>query len=608
MNLSALLLLGSAVPVLAAPASLPSALEVLAKAKEASGGAAWDRITHVAYQGALEAGGMKGTLEELECVSDGRNLARYDLGAIKGASGFDGSTGWTQDGTGDVRLEPVEHPGVENYWRMRAFWFPSRCKAAFQHLGVREGHFHVLSITPEGATTPFELWVDGQTWLPDRLVKTEGSETETTFFQDYREVAGVKLPFRITTPKADPSQVTRTQYTSVTVNGPLQAKAFARPVLVLADWGLEGGAEQTVVPLEFIGDHLFVMATLNGKGPYRFFLDTGGVNILTPTLAKALGLESKGNLEGHGVGEAAETFGLTQVERVQVGAAWMKDQRFLIIPSLEGIGRMMDLEVGGVMGYELLRRFVARVEYGPKRLTLFRPDGWRYTGRGVSVPFTFNGHHPRVKGELDGIPGLFDIDTGSGATLDVYSPFARLHDLKGKAAKVITTVTGHGAGGEVKGDVIRARELKLGGAVMGNPIVGLSTTQSGAFADATGAGNVGQGFLSRFDLTFDYRAQVIYLDPNADNGKPDHWSMTGLRCGMPDTSLVEQVYAGSPASEAGLMAGDRLLAINGEDMAHWSAQRLRDLGRHSEPGSRTDLRVQRGERVWNVTLVLREVL
>ncbi|BDU72713.1 aspartyl protease family protein [Mesoterricola silvestris] len=608
MNLRALLLLGTTLPALAAPAPLPSAAQVLAKAKEALGGAAWDRVTHLASRGTLATGGMKGTLEELECVTDGRNASRYDLGALKGANGFDGTTGWTEDGTGDVRLEPVEHPAVQNYWTMRALWFPDRCKAAITYLGLREDRFHVLSVKPENAERAFELWVDGRTWLPERLVKTGEGESETTFFQDYREVSGVKLPFRVVTPKADPTQNTVVEYTAITVNGPLPPKAFARPVLALADFGLDPGAASATVPLEFISDHLFVMATLNGKGPFRLFLDTGGVNILTPTAARALGLENQGSLEGHGAGEAAESFGITRVDRVQIGSAWMKDQRFLIIPSLEGIGKMMDLDVAGVVGYELLRRFIARVDYGANRLTLWRPEGWLHAGKGFALPFTFNGHHPRVKGELDGIPGLFDIDTGSGATLDVYGPFAGKHGLKAKASRSITTVTGQGAGGETRGHVIRARELKLGGASMKAPIVVLSTAKSGAFADDSAAGNVGQGFLSRFDLTFDYRNQVIHLEPNAHQGEPDRWSLTGMRCGALDTSRVEEVFPDSPAAEAGLQAGDRLLAINGEPLDRWKAPRLRALSQKSRPGTRVELKVQRGDRVWSTGLVLREIL
>ncbi|NTV75300.1 MAG: hypothetical protein HGA66_13985, partial [Holophaga sp.] len=138
MTLRSLLLLGSVLPVLAMTVPPPSAQEVLAKAKEAMGGAAWDRVTHLASRGSMVTGGMKGSLEELECVTDGRNLSRYDLGVLKGANGFDGTTGWTEDGTGDVRLEPVENPGEQNYLMMRAFWFPSRCEATIQHLGLRE--------------------------------------------------------------------------------------------------------------------------------------------------------------------------------------------------------------------------------------------------------------------------------------------------------------------------------------------------------------------------------------------------------------------------------------------------------------------------------------
>ena len=607
MSMRSLLLLSLGVPALLAEAPQPSAQEILAKAKAAMGGAAWDRVTHIAWKGSLATSGLKGSLETLECVRDGRSVSRFDLGVTKGAEGFDGKVSWSQDGTGDVRAEPAENPAGMNYMKTYAFWFPKRCKAAIRHLGLREGHFHVLEIKPKGAET-FELWVNGQTWMLDRTVTGLGAKPSTTFFQDYREVSGVKLPFRILTPKEDRTQDTRIEFTAVAVNGALPNQAFARPELRLSDFGIEGTAGSATVPLEFIGDHLFVMAMLNGKGPFRFFLDTGGVNVLTPATAKTLGLASAGSVEGHGVGEKAESFGITQVARVQFGSAWMRDQNFYVIPSLEGIGKMMGVDVAGVVGYELLRRFVARVEYGPRRLTLSRPEGWRYEGRGVSLPFTFNGHHPRVKGELDGIPGLFDIDTGSGSTLDVYAPFALEHKLKEKAPKTITTVTGQGAGGETRGHVIRARKLKLGGASMQAPIVALSTSTAGAFADASAAGNVGQGFLSRFDLTFDYRHQVIHLEPNAGHGKPDRWGMTGLRCDPVDTAKVLDVYAGSPAAEAGVQAGDRLLSINGEPMERWNGARLRDLTQKSAPGTGRELQVKRGERAWKVRLLLREFI
>ena len=607
MSFRPFLLASLGLPALFAQAPLPSAQEVLTKAKAAMGGAAWDKATHLAFRGKLNTSGLKGSLEELESLRDGQSRSNYDLGSAKGAQGFDGKASWSQDQTGDVRVEPVEAPAGRNYMTLRAYWFPDRCKATISHLGLQEGHFHVLKIKPEGADA-FELWVNGQTWLLDRVVTTSGDEMGSTFFKDYRDVAGLKLPFQIHTPKTAPAQDTLIEYEIITVNPLLAPEALARPIQRLSDFGMEGGRTLATVPLEFLGDHLFVMAMVNGKGPFRFFLDTGGVNILTPSMAKTLGLASTGSVEGHGIGEKTEAFGLAKIDRIQVGEAWMKNQSFYVIPSLEKISQMMGLDVAGVLGYELLRRFVAHVEYGPRRLTLITPEGWRYSGKGVAVPFTFNGHHPRMKGELNGIPGLFDIDTGSGATLDVYAPFASKHRMKEKARVSFETVTGQGAGGAATGDMIRGRELKLGGVSMKAPIVALSNNRAGAFADETGAGNVGQGFLSRFDLTFDYTAQIIYFEPNADQGLPDRWNMTGFRLDAEDQTQVAQIFPDSPAQKAGIKVGDHILSVNNEPMVHWTKMEGRDRMKSLQPGTRLELQIRSGDQERHVSLLLKELL
>jgi len=84
--------------------------------------------------------------------------------------------------------------------------------------------------------------------------------------------------------------------------------------------------------------------------------------------------------------------------------------------------------------------------------------------------------------------------------------------------------------------------------------------------------------------------------------------MTGLRCDPVDSAQVLDVYAGSPAAEAGIKAGDRLLSINGEPMERWNGARLRDLTQKSAPGTGLELQVKRGERAWKVRLLLREFI
>lgn len=606
------ILLLFAAPALLAQAPAPTARQVLDRAKAAMGGAAWDRVTALASQGDLHTSGLDGTISILEEPPTGRQLTRFDLGVAKGANGSDGTVAWNQDESGDVQAEEGEEARKsflgQRFEIVRGYWFPDRAQAEITYKGLRKEagrDCHVLDVHPRGARS-YELWVDASDWTFAGASSTLEGRTQTTTYGDYRTVDGLKLPFRIVTSKGDPSFDTRIQYRSITVNPKVAPGTFDQPRQELGPYGIEGKAEASL-PLEFRSDHTLVQVTLNGKGPYRFFLDTGGANVISPSVAKALGLEAKGAVQGGGVGSGEEAFALVKVARVGLGEAWMGDQTFLVIPSLEAIGPKMGMDIAGVVGWELFRRFVVRVDSGSTRLTLAVPRTWTYRGRGVAVPFTFNEHQPQVAGELDGIPGRFDLDTGSGSTLDVYGPFAKEHRLKEKAARSIRTVTGEGVGGEVWGDVYRAHELKLGGVAMADPVVALADATAGAFAKEGAAGNVGQGFLKRFDLVFDYSRKTIWFERNAAWAEPDRFSMVGL---LPERDLsgrIRLVYPGSPAEEAGLKAGDLILAVDGRPFKDLTREELRDLMRRA-PGTRMKLRVGSKDAEREVVVVLRDVL
>src|SRR5512136_3104529 len=79
--------------------------ELLAKAKAASGGPAWDAIRSLRAKGKLSAGGLSGTGETLDDVVAGRYVDRFQLGPVSGAEGFDGAVAWSQDPSGQSRAE-----------------------------------------------------------------------------------------------------------------------------------------------------------------------------------------------------------------------------------------------------------------------------------------------------------------------------------------------------------------------------------------------------------------------------------------------------------------------------------------------------------------------
>ncbi|HJR70054.1 MAG TPA: RIP metalloprotease RseP [Gammaproteobacteria bacterium] len=69
------------------------------------------------------------------------------------------------------------------------------------------------------------------------------------------------------------------------------------------------------------------------------------------------------------------------------------------------------------------------------------------------------------------------------------------------------------------------------------------------------------------------------------------WSGLGIRLGLPP--VVGKVVEGSPAEQAGLRAGDRMLRVDGEPVATWNewAQYLR-----ARPGATVEIALLRGDR------------
>jgi hypothetical protein len=590
-----------------------TASSVLARAKEASGGAAWDRVTAVHLKGRLTTSGLQGTAESFDDVRRGRYLERYELGPVSGADGFDGARVWSMDQARQVREEEGGEARLaavnESYRRRLAYWYPDRGAAKLEYRGTREEQgrsFQVVTITPEGGR-PFDLWMDAASGLVDRTVEKMAIETRTSFFSDHRRVQGVLLPFRIRTTNGDAKYDQLVELTEVQLDEPLADTLFAMPAPPPPDFEFAAGRTSTTVPFTLVNNHIYVDVKLDGKGPYRLLCDTGGANIVTPSVAKALGLEVKGALQGRGVGDSSVDVGLAQVKTLAIGDVTLRDQVFAVFP-LEDFAKVEGIEEHGLIGYEVFKRFVVEVSYGRSQLTVTLPSAFRYAGKGTAVPFVFNAHVPQVEGEIDGIRGKFDIDTGSRASLDLLAPFAEKHALARKYHLSAPMVTGWGVGGPSRSRVGRARLLKLGDVAVKAPVASISLAKKGAFSDPYVAGNVGAGVLKRFDLTFDYQAKRIWFERNGNDGQPDTFDRSGMWVNQDAGAyVVMDVMAGGPADRAGLRAGDRIVSVDGTPAAARPVHELRTILRTRPAGQRVKLEVETAGKRRPVTLVLRDL-
>jgi hypothetical protein len=605
-----LLLILCAAPALRA-AEDPQTL--LARAKVAAGGEAIDRVRITDTRLKLKIGGLEGTGESWEDVHTGRFRAEVRLGPASEAEGFDGSTLWSLDSSNQPRQEQGDDALKGNaddaYRRTMAYWYPERWPGVIESLGERqdgERKFHVLRINPKGGR-PFEMWLDANTFLIDRIIEKGETETRTTFYSDYREVEGVRFPFALRSTNGETRYDQYFTVESIKINEFIDAVRFAMPPPPAADFSIAGASSATV-PFDLLNNHIYVQVKLNGHGPFRFLCDTGGANVVSPDLARELGLKSEGALQGRGVGEKSEDVALTKVDSLALGNITLSSQVFAVFP-LASLSSVEGVKVDGLVGYELFKRFTVKVDYQESRLTFTLPSAFSYTGGGIVVPFVFNNRIPQVEGEIDGIPGRFDIDTGSRSSLDLMGPFVEAHGLMLKYSPKFEAVTGWGVGGAARSAVARASLLKLGSVEVRDPVTELTLQKKGAFTSQYAAGNVGAGVLKRFNITFDYTHQQLIFERNAKGAQRDAFDRAGWWVNLGDGCLeVLDVIPGGPAAAAGLKVGDRILAVDGKPVAELSLPALRARLRSDAPGTKLNLQVESGGAAREVTLTLRDLV
>ncbi|RZK21915.1 MAG: hypothetical protein EOO43_10260 [Flavobacterium sp.] len=84
-------------------------------------------------------------------------------------------------------------------------------------------------------------------------------------------------------------------------------------------------------------------------------------------------------------------------------------------------------------------------------------------------------------------------------------------------------------------------------------------------------GNLGAEFLRRFNITYDYQQNSIYLKPNNHYKEPFEYDMSGIETYVEnDRYFIGRIEAGSPAAKAGIVENDELLSLNLKPIEQYS--------------------------------------
>jgi len=381
---------------------------------------------------------------------------------------------------------------------------------------------------------------------------------------------------------------------------------------------LANGATKAEIPIEIHNNLVIVPVILNNQLPLKFIVDTGvRTTILTEKIYSdilRLAYSKKFTISAPG--------GLNTVN------AYIANNVTIDMPGVHGRGHAMLVlendflelrsslgsEVHGILGYELFSRFVIKIDYEAKLMTLMVPQKFNPSRKYTRLPITVEDTKPYYVAELKvndttSISAKLMIDTGAshGLFLDLQS-----NDKLSIPAKNISCTIGKGLGGIITGRLARIKSLRIGRYTISNMIASFPDPNSYFDTLRTGRlvyrnGSIGGEVLSRFQVVFDFPREKIYLKPNHSFRKNSYYNMCGITVKATGPALREfvvvEVRGQSAAFKMGVKVGDRIFSINNTLTSEMDLSEINAYF-NSRPGKKLTMKVIRDQEVLDKEIIL----
>lgn len=209
---------------------------------------------------------------------------------------------------------------------------------------------------------------------------------------------------------------------------------------------------------------------------------------------------------------------------------------YVILKDFFDLSSKMGTTIHGIIGYNLLKDFVVKINYKNKKITFYNPKTFAYKKcrKCETIPFQFYRKKPYVNAEIQ-------LDTIGTKTTNV----KMLLDLGGSDAlwlfedskEEIKTpklffndILGEGLSGTIFGNRSRIPKFKIGNFEIKQPTVSfldsVSTRNARKFKQRNGS--IGGGILKRFKVWIDYRNKKITFKKNSYFKNDFNYNMSGL--------------------------------------------------------------------------------
>jgi hypothetical protein len=311
--------------------------------------------------------------------------------------------------------------------------------------------------------------------------------------------------------------------------------------------------------------------------PATFLVDTGAERtVVDSAFARQLGLKISEAVLLQGDYSTNEGNAVTATQ-VRIGRKLWSDVP-LVTQDLSALARMLAPPISGVLGTDLLASVIVKISYasGTAQVVAAIPgDASLMPLKKVrNVYFIPVGIGPSTfEMLLDTGTNMTAISSHAWQTLpSSWMPTSLLEGLQSSGGPPVSLIA---CVPELQLGAIEVRETVL----HDHPLRVIMPAHAGIFADPAFAGILGGDILEHFEVTLDLQHDSMYLKPDR-TFQPDAYEFVtiGIQFFKSNASAfsVEAVWKHSPAEEAGVVIGDRIVAVNGLSAADLGLQAFVD--------------------------------
>jgi len=321
---------------------------------------------------------------------------------------------------------------------------------------------------------------------------------------------------------------------------------------------------------------IIIPVAINNSDTLNFILDTGvKCPIITelPFVNKLnLNYLQPINVKGLGEGEELTAY-RSGNNTININGLVAYDQEIqMIISENFQISHILGIPVHGLIGFNLFKDYVVKIDYENQKITLTKPEYFKYSTKekDIILPLTFEQYKPFIKTSIvtdknTEVPVKLLVDTGASDAiwLSINSDKRLL-----LPENHIETFLGRGLGGDLYGTKGRIGAIWVGPLVMYEPIVAFPDNNSveNLLGQSDRNGTLGAEILRRFYVIMDYPNKRLILHPNSNLKDEFNYNMSGLEVTNPMPGLpiflISNILKNSPAFYAGLQENDQIISLN----------------------------------------------